>query len=152
MKRIGVDIQELSPFIERNIETDKDFLKKIYSEEELDYCFSKAHPEFHLAGKFAAKEAVIKILPEKYTKIINLSNILVLNYTSGKPYIVITENRKSDDRQRNHQQDNTLYQQTAYKDIDRIVGQGYDLLKDQITQPLGLSNRFRQCFIDRGFG
>jgi holo-[acyl-carrier protein] synthase len=64
MKRrigIGVDIEETKRFrLDRK--KDASLLKKIFSEEELEYCFSKADPSQHLAARFAAKEAVVKAL------------------------------------------------------------------------------------------
>lgn len=36
------------------------FLQRVFTEEERAYCLAKAHPNNHLAARFAAKEAVSK--------------------------------------------------------------------------------------------
>jgi len=36
------------------------FLQRVFTEEERAYCLAKAHPDKHLAARFAAKEAVAK--------------------------------------------------------------------------------------------
>ena len=55
----------------KTIENDFHFLNKIYTENELDYCFSNAQPARHLAARFCAKEAVVKALSNILNK--NLS-------------------------------------------------------------------------------
>jgi len=59
---IGVDIEDISRFKNLNKKDHKSFLNNVYTENELDYCYSKSKPEQHLAARFAAKEAVIKAL------------------------------------------------------------------------------------------
>jgi holo-[acyl-carrier protein] synthase len=59
---IGVDIVKVER-IERLVKRWKDrFLNWIFTKEEIDYCMSKNNSFIHLAGRFAAKEAVIKAL------------------------------------------------------------------------------------------
>jgi holo-[acyl-carrier protein] synthase len=60
--RIGVDIENVPRFDKYRLARDSAFLRKIYTDEELEYCFSKERPAPHLAARFAAKEAVIKAL------------------------------------------------------------------------------------------
>ena len=70
----GIDIVDVAR-IKNSIENYKGkFLNKIFSEEEQSYCFSKANPYIHFAGKFAAKEAVIKSL-------LSSKNIKPVSYT-----------------------------------------------------------------------
>jgi holo-[acyl-carrier-protein] synthase len=38
------------------------FLRSCFSEEEIAYCFSAARPEVHLAGRWAAKRALLSAL------------------------------------------------------------------------------------------
>ena len=59
---IGIDIQDIRRFrlaVERSRER---FLKRIFTEEELRYCFKMRDPIPHLAARFSAKEAFIKAL------------------------------------------------------------------------------------------
>ena len=53
---IGTDIVNT----ERFKNTDKNFLSRLFTQREIDYCSKKSFPEQHYAGRFAAKEAVIK--------------------------------------------------------------------------------------------
>lgn len=55
---IGVDIEDISRFEDKSTE----FLNRIYTKSEQEYCLSKPSPSSHLAVRFCAKEAVIKAL------------------------------------------------------------------------------------------
>jgi holo-[acyl-carrier protein] synthase len=83
---IGTDIEEISRF--RNKEKTEDFLKKIYTEKELEYCFSKDRPAQHLAVRFAAKEAIIKAFGSINKKIL-FNQIEILNNEDRVPYVNI---------------------------------------------------------------
>ena len=57
---VGVDVIEVER-VQRVYERQKErFLKRVFTQEEQDYCFSKSNPYPHLAARFAAKEAVSK--------------------------------------------------------------------------------------------
>ena len=58
---VGVDIVDVSRFKKLKKINDP-FLKKVFFEEEVKYCFSYKDPSVHLAGFFALKEAVSKAL------------------------------------------------------------------------------------------
>ena len=58
MQQVGVDIEEISRFENKTLENDSHFLYKIYTQNELDYCFSNAQPARHLAARFCAKEEI----------------------------------------------------------------------------------------------
>jgi holo-[acyl-carrier protein] synthase len=57
---VGVDIEQISRFKDLDRVRNFEFLNKIFTEREMDYCFSKKAPAQHLAVRFAAKEAIIK--------------------------------------------------------------------------------------------
>ena len=82
---VGTDIIEVSR-IEKLIKDKGDkFLNRIYTQEEIDYCESKGPNKYHhYAGRFAAKEAVFKILGTKQLK---FKSIEILNKHDGSPYI-----------------------------------------------------------------
>ena len=65
----------------------KNFIKRIYNEQEVLKCkkVSKQHNCF--AKRFAAKEAFSKALGTGISNGINFNEIAVLNNKSGKPYI-----------------------------------------------------------------
>lgn len=55
---IGVDIEDISRFKNKP----QEFLDRLYTQNEQEYCFSKPSPESHFAVRFCAKEAAIKAL------------------------------------------------------------------------------------------
>ena len=66
----------------------KKFLDRIYSEYEQKYCMSKSKPEIHYAGRFAAKEAIIKSLKSSGYKLnIPFNCIEILSGDSGEPIV-----------------------------------------------------------------
>lgn len=86
MLGVGIDIEEISRFKKYSLEKDGHFLKSIFSENELNYCYNKKCPEKHLAARFCAKEAFFKSLPSG-NKNITFNEIEILNDKEGKPYI-----------------------------------------------------------------
>jgi len=64
------------------------FLNKVFSTEEQEYCQSKSDPAIHYAGRFAAKEAVIKsIRSSGFDQPIDLRSIRIINNADGSPYV-----------------------------------------------------------------
>lgn len=60
---IGNDIEENKRFERYAKDSNNVFLKKIFTENEIEYCFSrKIGVERHLCARFCAKEATIKAL------------------------------------------------------------------------------------------
>jgi holo-[acyl-carrier protein] synthase len=87
MKSIGVDIIEIDR-VEKIIKEFGDkFLKKVYSDEEIKYCKSKAKPSQHFAARFAAKEAVAKAMGTGFGKDLMLKDVEVRNDFNGKPMV-----------------------------------------------------------------
>jgi holo-[acyl-carrier protein] synthase len=94
---IGTDIVEISRIKNAVQKWGERFLKKIFTENEIAYCYKKKDPFPHLAVRFAAKEAAIKALSsevrsqksEVRIRISNFKNIEILNHPSGKPFIKI---------------------------------------------------------------
>lgn len=87
--RIGIDIEELKRF--SKLVKDKAFLKKIFSQDEIDYCLSKKSSTQHFAVRFAGKEAVWKALSS--TKTVPITAISFKNIDNGKPEVYI-KNKK----------------------------------------------------------
>lgn len=89
---IGIDIIEISR-IKRSIEKfDKLFLNKIYTQTELDYCFSKKNKYQHFAARFAAKEAIAKALATGWSKGFRWKDIEIFNEKSGMPNVTLHGN------------------------------------------------------------
>lgn len=85
-KGIGIDIENVKRFRD-NLEN-KRFLEKIFSEREIVYCENKKDPAESYAGKFCAKESVLKSLeknvPLKEIEIINGFDGKISVYIAGK--------------------------------------------------------------------
>ncbi len=57
---VGVDVVSISRFRALPVESRVRFYRKLFYPSELEYCMEHADPYPHLAGTFAAKEAVFK--------------------------------------------------------------------------------------------
>lgn len=86
---IGVDCIEIDRFLK--LEGDAQFVSKIYSGKEIEYCSKQSKPSQHYAARFAGKEAVIKALSHYGIQLLP-SQIEILNEPSGIPYVnILTE-------------------------------------------------------------
>lgn len=85
---IGVDIEDISRFENKSAE----FLKRVFTDLELEYCMKYSKPESHLAARFCAKEAVIKALTALEIKNISLHEIEVFHNENKCPQIRILKN------------------------------------------------------------
>lgn len=84
----GIDIIEIAR-IELAIQRWGDhFLRHVFCEEEVQYANRNKFPSRHFAGRFAAKEAIIKALDETFMPI-GWKDIKILNHENGKPYCQI---------------------------------------------------------------
>lgn len=84
---LGVDIVEV-PRIKEAVTRWKDaFLKRIFTDNEINYSQNKKFTYQHLAARFAAKEAVLKAIGDASIQRIEWHNVEVLNDEFGKPYI-----------------------------------------------------------------
>lgn len=92
--KTGIDIIEVSR-IEKSInELGDKFLKRVYTDYEIEYCNSKKNMKYqHFAARFAAKEAVFKAistsLKSKYD--ITWTDIEIKNDVTGKPNFTINK-------------------------------------------------------------
>lgn len=87
---VGTDIVEIvriGEMIERHGEL---FLQRVYTEQEIRYCQQRKESIQHYAGRWAAKEAVMKTLGTGFTKGVGWKDIEVCNEKSGQPLILLT--------------------------------------------------------------
>lgn len=87
---LGTDIVEIvriGSMIERHGEL---FLQRVYSEQEITYCQRHKEAMQHYAGRWAAKEAVMKTLGTGFTKGVGWTDIQILNQQSGKPVVELS--------------------------------------------------------------
>lgn len=83
---VGVDIVEVSR-IKKVIENNQKFLKRIFSEEEIEYCQQKKKKYVHFAVRFAAKEAIWKALNGG----VSFKEIKIINDISGQPKVILQD-------------------------------------------------------------
>ena len=83
----GVDIVEVSRIKNAAVKWKDNFLKRIFTEKELEYSHGRTSSYQHLAARFAAKEAVLKALGNGWTNKVEWKNIEVWNEKSGKPNV-----------------------------------------------------------------
>lgn len=83
---VGIDIVDVER-IENVFESrDDKFLKKIFTDMELEYCRKFTDTFVHLAARFSAKEAYYKCIG---WGVLHFNEIEVLNEKTGKPYLVL---------------------------------------------------------------
>ena len=80
---IGVDIEDINRFKEKS----QDFLDRIYTKKEQEYCLSKPEPAGHFAVRFCAKEATIKALNSMGIRHPRLAQIEICHYKNQCPMI-----------------------------------------------------------------
>lgn len=88
--KTGVDIIEVKRIKDSIEEFENDFLNRIYTQNEINYCNSTKNAKYeHFAARFAVKEAAFKavssLLNNKYD--ISWKNIETINDENGKPTI-----------------------------------------------------------------
>jgi len=84
---IGTDIIEclrIAQMIDRHGEL---FVQRVYTSHEIEYCAARKAATQHFAGRWAAKEAVLKALGTGWAKGIGWRDIEVHNEPGGKPTI-----------------------------------------------------------------
>ena len=82
IKGVGIDIVKISRIESILKNSGKRFLKRIFTDKEISYAERFLNRSERLAGRFAAKEAIIKATGKK----IPMNKIEVLNDKEGRPY------------------------------------------------------------------
>ena len=82
---VGTDITEclrIAQMIERHGEL---FVGRVYTPAEIEYCRSRKQATQHFAGRWAAKEAILKALGTGWRRGISWRDIEVINAPGGRP-------------------------------------------------------------------
>jgi holo-[acyl-carrier protein] synthase len=82
----GVDITEVRRLREAVEKWGEGFLNRVFTKKELDNAKTRGSLYQHLAGRFAAKEAVFKALGDKE---LSWKDVQILNDPDGKPCCLI---------------------------------------------------------------
>ena len=83
---IGADIESIGRFRKLN-RTNNSFLNRIFTENELNYCFSKEDAAPHLAVRYCCKEAIIKALSGISKSNLDYRDIEIFNNNDGVPKV-----------------------------------------------------------------
>lgn len=89
----GVDIIEVERVRYALDRWGEKFLKRVFTQREMDYVNTKKFPYENLAARFACKESVLKAFGDT-RRGIQLKSIEVLNDSKGKPEIVLHDEAK----------------------------------------------------------
>lgn len=93
--RCGTDIIEISRIKETIEKYDTNFIERIYSTYEIEYCKKKGNAKYqHYAARFAAKEAVAKMLGTGFNGSFEWKDIEVKNDEFGKPKVELLNGAK----------------------------------------------------------
>ena len=82
----GIDIIEIKR-IEKVFLAHKNFVRRVYTEDEVKYCQSKKNCFQHYAVRFASKEAILKAFGTGMRDRMKWTDIETLNEESGRPYV-----------------------------------------------------------------
>jgi holo-[acyl-carrier protein] synthase len=66
-------------------------LARLFSTKEQDYCFKYKDPIPHFAGRFSAKEAIVKAFGTGFGEKASWLDMEILNDSSGKPFVRFSE-------------------------------------------------------------
>lgn len=84
---IGVDIVDLDRIDNLYGRYGMKFLQRFLSGEEIILCLQKPQVIASIAGRFAAKEAVVKALGTGFAKGVHWKSFEILNDEQGRPYV-----------------------------------------------------------------
>jgi holo-[acyl-carrier protein] synthase len=82
---IGIDLVKIERMKAVVDKWGKKFFERVFTENEIAYCYERKEPYLSLAVRFAAKEALIKAIGSEV--FIPLMDIEVMNFENGKPSI-----------------------------------------------------------------
>ncbi|MEW6088809.1 MAG: holo-ACP synthase [bacterium] len=88
---IGTDIVEVKRI--KNSIKNKNFITKIFTDSEIEYCGKKRNYFINYAGRFAAKEAIAKLFGENIKPVI-YREIEIKNGKNGEPRVTLSGGTK----------------------------------------------------------
>ncbi|MEW6001767.1 MAG: holo-ACP synthase [Nitrospirota bacterium] len=84
---VGIDIVKIDRMREVVEKWGQKFLERVFTKNEISYCYEKKDPSLSLAVRFAAKEALIKAMGASAP--VSLTDIEVVNLETGKPSLKV---------------------------------------------------------------
>ena len=86
----GIDLVEIARIGRMVEEHGKHFLDRCFTEKEQAYCLPPKRATEHLAGRFAVKEAILKVLGTGWRGQIAWTDMEILNDAAGKPHVTLS--------------------------------------------------------------
>jgi len=84
---IGIDLVKIERMKAVANKWGKKFFERVFTENEIAYCYERKEPYLSLAVRFAAKEALIKAISSEIY--VPLTDIEVMNFENGRPSIMV---------------------------------------------------------------
>ncbi|MES2345103.1 MAG: holo-ACP synthase, partial [Chlamydiota bacterium] len=84
---LGTDIIEIERIRKSMDHHGYRLISRLFTTKEQDYCFKYKDPTSHFAGRFAAKEAIVKALGTGFGEHASWQDIEVLNDEKGRPVV-----------------------------------------------------------------
>ena len=86
---LGTDIVEVERIVKMIADHGDHFLARVFTPSEIAYCQPRRESAPHYAGRWAAKEAVMKVLGTGFTNEVGWTDIEVVTQPSGQPVIAL---------------------------------------------------------------
>ncbi len=86
----GIDLAEVARVGRMRAEHGERFLNRCFTQVEQAYCLGHRDSDERFAGRFAAKEAILKVLGTGWRGEIAWTDMEVINDGAGKPGVVLT--------------------------------------------------------------
>ena len=86
---IGIDLVKIDR-IDKAGNSRSGFLERVFTEREREYCSRQKYPAQHFAGRFAAKEAVLKAIGTGWSAGVKWTDMEVLHGDGGGPVVNIS--------------------------------------------------------------
>ena len=91
---IGIDVVEVDRIQSSIGEFGEQFLNRIFTHKEQEYCESQKNKELSYAARFAAKEAISKAFGTGIGKSVGWKDIEIIRKDSGEPTVILHDRAK----------------------------------------------------------
>ena len=90
----GIDLVECGRIRELATGYGDRFLNRVFTKSELEYCLGRRRQWEHLSGRFAAKEAILKVLGTGWRGKIAWTDMTITNDPAGRPLVSLSGESK----------------------------------------------------------
>lgn len=89
IRGVGIDLVEVRRIEHLMKEHAERFIERVFTPEEIQYCSSHRFPATHFAGRFAAKEALMKMLKTGWARGISWQDLEIHTGPRGVPHVTL---------------------------------------------------------------